>query len=363
MPLSAFWSGIAPRASEVYGHTSLRGLAALSVVAYHAALVAQADELPWGPVTGFLLSSYLFVDLFFVLSGFIMVEAYGDRLQAAWRPGGGGLREVMSYWRRRALKILPNYYIWLGIAIGFWVLRAAYFGNPLLHQDCFSQAIWRHVLLAQTFTEVCVSFNTPLWSIVVELVAYLAFPLLLLALPVWPVLAVAGVLLYASVLSVWGTIDVLTDIQSVLRCLAGFMLGMVMARLALLLPGAALRWGQVPALVGLVVCVALEAQAAALACIPVVVVLTARNQGPLVALLRKRLFYVLGRASFSIYLAHVPLLGMLNVILSKLGVELGLPLASDWRLFVPISVVICGAVGVLAYHWVERRLEAMPALR
>ena len=351
------WAEITPRQTEVYGHTSLRGLAALSVVGYHAALIAQADELAWTPVSGFLLSSFLFVDLFFMLSGFIMVEAYGPRLRAAWGQGAG-LREVLRYWRRRALKILPNYYVWLAVAIGFSVLRAYYFNNPKLYDACFTEAIWRHLLLIQTFTDICINFNTPLWSIVVELIAYLLFPALIVLLPLWPVLAAAALGLYVAVFWGWGTIDVLTGGPSVMRCLAGFMLGMLGARVIAALPRAALVWGQLPVFLVMVVCVSLDAQPAALAAIALVVVLTGRNAGPLVAVLRVGLAYVMGRASFSIYLAHIPLLGALNLVLSKVEAETGIPLATDWRVFVPLTVCVCALVGLVAYQLIERRFEA-----
>ena len=359
MAIAALWRGVAPRASEVYGHTSLRGLAALCVVGYHAALIAQADELAWGLVTGFLLSSFLFVDLFFVLSGFIMVEAYGASMRGAWGPGGSGLRAALSYWRRRALKILPNYYIWLGVAIAFWAARAAYFDNPKLQDPCFGQAVWAHLILVQNFTQTCANFNTPLWSIVVELLAYLAFPALVLLVPFWPVLGLGGVALYTWVYLGWGTVDVLTDYQSVLRCLAGFSIGMALAALTPRLPRRLLVWGQGPALLAVLVSVSWDAQPWALASIALLVALTAQNAGPLVAALRLRPFYLLGRASFSIYLAHIPILGALNLILSKLQSQTGILLATDWQLFVPISMVICAVIGLAAYQMIERPLEQL----
>ncbi|MEM6390178.1 MAG: acyltransferase [Pseudomonadota bacterium] len=363
--MAGFWrtDAVRPRAAEVYGHTALRGLAALCVVGYHAALIAKAGAGGWGPVTGFLLSSFLFVDLFFMLSGFIMVEAYGASLRSALSGalggGGGGLRPVLSYWRKRALKILPNYYIWLAVAIGFWSLRAAYFNNPQLQDPCFGPAIAAHLALVQSFTETCISFNTPLWSIVVELIAYLAFPLLVLALPAWPVLGLGGLALYAWVYLGQGTIDVLTDHPSVLRCLAGFSIGMALVPLSRALPRAVLVWGQGLAFLAVLVAVSWDAQPLALVCIACLVALTAQNLGPLVALLRWRVFYLLGRASFSIYLAHVPLLGLLNLVLSKLQSEIGVPLAGDWRLFVPICILICALAGLMAYMRIEHPLERL----
>lgn len=107
--------------------------------------------------------------------------------------------------------------------------------------------------------------------------------------------------------------------------------------------------------------ISLGAEPAALAFIAALVLVTGRNIGGLVRILQWRVFYVLGRASFSIYLAHMPFLLVLNVILRKVEAELGIPLGSDWRIFIPIA--LCGAalVGIAAYLLVEMRFETRRA--
>lgn len=101
----------ARRPSENFAHTGLRGLAALAVVGFHA----MRHPEPLEPGLGsFLQASYLFVDLFFVLSGFIMFETYAPRLRT-----GAFRKEALRFLFKRALKILPNYYIWLLCGAGF----------------------------------------------------------------------------------------------------------------------------------------------------------------------------------------------------------------------------------------------------
>jgi peptidoglycan/LPS O-acetylase OafA/YrhL len=60
--------------------TSLRGIAALCTVLAHL-IVIWGDVFPWlqdaSLFRDFALHTYLFVDFFFVLSGFVMCHAYG----------------------------------------------------------------------------------------------------------------------------------------------------------------------------------------------------------------------------------------------------------------------------------------------
>ena len=53
----------------------LRGVAAIAVVLFHIRWSNHVTE------THFVRESYLFVDLFFILSGFIITRAYGDQIR------------------------------------------------------------------------------------------------------------------------------------------------------------------------------------------------------------------------------------------------------------------------------------------
>lgn len=78
----------------------VRGIAAISVMFMHF-----LQDLPI-PV---LQSAYLSVDVFFMLSGFILTHSYGERLrQEAWRS---------EYLKRRVIRLYPM--IFIGLTIGF----------------------------------------------------------------------------------------------------------------------------------------------------------------------------------------------------------------------------------------------------
>lgn len=81
----------------------LRGVAALAVVLLHVHLYTLLGMKP------FSTHAYLAVDLFFMISGFILAHAYGDRL--------GSRRGLGDFMRARLLRLYPLYA--LGIALGF----------------------------------------------------------------------------------------------------------------------------------------------------------------------------------------------------------------------------------------------------
>ena len=60
----------------------LRGIAALMVALFHAYGYGNGGGLP--AQSGVLQHAWLFVDLFFVISGYVMAAAYSERLDS-WR--------------------------------------------------------------------------------------------------------------------------------------------------------------------------------------------------------------------------------------------------------------------------------------
>lgn len=82
----------------------MRGVAAIAVLAFHI----RGSLAPVFGGKTFFGGGYLAVDLFFVLSGFVIAHAYDARLAA-----GLGFREFAS---KRAARLLPM--IWVGVAIG-----------------------------------------------------------------------------------------------------------------------------------------------------------------------------------------------------------------------------------------------------
>lgn len=138
----------------------LRGVAALAIAARHAPFLWQQ-----GYPTGLLQRSYLAVDFFFVLSGFVLSYAYSKRFEI-----GMTLREFMI---ARLVRIYPLYAFALMLAvvtglnqIYYGKVDAGSLGLDTLFAVLFAPSLARPDLFP---------LNQPAWSLFCELVANTAF--------------------------------------------------------------------------------------------------------------------------------------------------------------------------------------------
>ena len=99
---------------------SLRGLAAIMVVLYHSPFRFAESSAP------IVTNSYLFVDLFFVLSGFVMAYAYGDKIR-----GGMGFGEYVALRLGRLYPLhLFTLMLWVPYVLVNQYLYDTGFGRP-----------------------------------------------------------------------------------------------------------------------------------------------------------------------------------------------------------------------------------------
>lgn len=156
----------------------LRGVATLVVIFAHAVPVLWAllhggypfTRFDWGAFYA-AHAGWVAVDLFFVLSGFLIT---GILLRAKGRPG-----YYKHFYVRRALRIMPLYYAvllalfalsltrvpWLAVNPGECLAHAAYLGN-----------YWRSIAVATGQPVECGSLRV-YWSLAIEEQFYLAWPL------------------------------------------------------------------------------------------------------------------------------------------------------------------------------------------
>jgi peptidoglycan/LPS O-acetylase OafA/YrhL len=153
----------APRLGVLDG---LRGLAILMVVWYHLWLVT-GYRIPYASFAQIVVQNgYLGVDLFFFLSGTCIALPY-----ARARLNGTEIPRLADFARKRALKILPSYFLALAI---FGFVFHDRFDGPLQEFGHFAaHAAFVHVFSPATFG----SFSGPLWTLGVEVQFYALFAL------------------------------------------------------------------------------------------------------------------------------------------------------------------------------------------
>ncbi len=161
---------VAPRQPAFDALTGLRALAALWVIAYHyrSGVFSSLGANHVLPVLGF---GYLGVDLFFILSGFVIWHAHGPEMAHPT------LRKFVRFICLRAARLYPVYLftlaifagmVWLLPALGFQVVRSGDY--PLKH-------FILSILLVQTWGLTReLTWNFPSWSVSAEWFCYLLFP-------------------------------------------------------------------------------------------------------------------------------------------------------------------------------------------
>jgi peptidoglycan/LPS O-acetylase OafA/YrhL len=142
-------------ASRIPGLDALRGLAALLVLAYHSRSLALPEAA--------LTHGYLAVDLFFVISGFVLAGAYAAELAA-----GQGARFMV----RRLKRLYPMALLGLLLGAAIWLARS--------HDPASTALLLVFGLAFVPFTASHDIFpmNGPQWSLMWELVANLAYALI-----------------------------------------------------------------------------------------------------------------------------------------------------------------------------------------
>ena len=303
---------------------SLRGVCALLVCLFHFPATGVLLE------TGFIRHSTLFVDFFFVLSGFVIAANYIDRLQA-------GPSLMRFFW----LRIGRLYPLHLAVFLAYFAFELARFASGA--GDAFTgdkavETIPTNLLLIHSLgIHDDASWNRPSWSISCELFAYVAFALSTVA---------AGKLRYvAYAMLTAGSFFMLAHFNDgkflatadygYFRCLMGFFAGVFVWRAwkgidgALEAPTQALAsWTfvEIAAIAGVVAYVSLVPQPsllnfAAPAVFGGAVLVFAFEKGAVSSALRIKGATFVGLLSYSIYMVHQFLIDrLLNV--AKVGEKL-----------------------------------------
>ncbi len=147
----------------------LRAFAALSVVVYHVIEHGRWSSYPTeGLLTAFRIG-WVGVDIFFVISGFVIAYSALILYRSAPALFAG------QYWRRRLVRILPLYLLTLAMWIAF--VWPTFFGQAA--RD-WAWQLFTHLTFIHSFwPETHGAIDGPNWSLAIEMQFYLAVALLI----------------------------------------------------------------------------------------------------------------------------------------------------------------------------------------
>lgn len=289
---------------------SLRGLSACSVFFYHFITTGIICNLP------IFRHAWLFVDFFFVLSGFVIAASYGDRLARGFPTGEFMLLRLGRIYPLHLFMIL----LYLILETGGFFFGTG--GTTLRHPFTDTRTLPQlaaNLLLVQCFGLFpTVSWNGPSWSIAAEMWTYLlaALGLAWLGRRFFVIILPAAIVIAPLVILWSGHLTLnLSYSWALARCIFGFALGMLTFQLhsmtrprlhALQRNSATLLEVAVLTLV-VVVLWTVQPGLAEFALPPmfaVVVLVLAVQRGAVSDLLRTPPLRFLGLTSYSIYMVH-----------------------------------------------------------
>jgi peptidoglycan/LPS O-acetylase OafA/YrhL len=174
-------SPVAPASqTRLLGIEGLRALAAAAVVVTHAGeFSSRRGEFAAGPIAEVTAPFAAGVLLFFVLSGFLLYRPFAVAVVR-----GQPLPSIRRYYRNRALRILPAY--WVILAVTVFVLQSAVVGfdPPRYTTGRFHDlgVFLKNLFLVHNYSPGTIGTGiTPTWSLAIEVVFYAALPALALA--------------------------------------------------------------------------------------------------------------------------------------------------------------------------------------
>ena len=354
-----------PKPRLIPALTGVRAFIAWWVVLFHAQshLLALVPEFDWivRPIVG---SGHMRVDIFFVLSGFVLSYRYAPEFQTARGTG------YTAFMLRRLWRIYPLHLITL-LALLLLAGVAALSGRDpglLRHSDGFD-VITNLLLIQAWILPMKFSWNYPAWSLSSEWLAYLTFPALSALLwrvrSAWAALAGAAVLLTGmSISCTWMLNEGIYGYDFMIRLVTEFTAGCLLYHVYRAGILQHWRWDILtPAIfvASLLLGVWMEVQGYKVFWLVLLFAMIlfglAHEGGPAVRLFESRPMQYWGRRSYSLYITHALSIYLLAAVFPAAGFEdsgTGLRVV----LFV-VYIAFMGLVGVFTYRYLEEPLRRM----
>jgi peptidoglycan/LPS O-acetylase OafA/YrhL len=354
---------------------SWRGIAALFVALYRFQAEGWLFHLP------IVRHAALFVDFFFVLSGFVIAYAYLDRLDNGRAFGNFILRRFGRLWPLHVAMFLPF--------LAFEIIRLASGADdsapPFTGYRAPGTIPVELAFLSSLGFYPTTGWNTPSWSISSEFWTYVVFGLL--CLPARRFMGwIAAAIVAGALTAIWiygpGHLDI-TFAAGTVRCMAGFFAGVLVClawrRLRPRLPElrGAMGAAEIPALAFAGAFIWLAGETSASLAAPFVfgafVFIFTAEAGPVSRLMGGKAFRLIGELSYSIYMTALFLalvsgrLVMVAIAKTGIGVTREISVAGEtWEVFslpwagVNDLLALAYLTGVVLVSWCTWRLVEKP---
>jgi peptidoglycan/LPS O-acetylase OafA/YrhL len=330
--------------------TGLRFILALWIAVFH--LGDMYDHAGWGSHP-FMRAGIARVDLFFVLSGFVLTHIYWARMKGAFDFG--------AFLQARVARLVPLHLLALAI-IGVIVVAGVLTGRTEEVSNYTLHGLLANLLLLGAWgIPNSGAWNFPAWAISAEFTGYLLFPLFLALATCFrtrPLLFLALVLGLAALTDLLfriilgrSLVESTGDLGSIRGAVV--MLAGVSARVAFEAFGFSARGGTILAVAGLAIAItaaALEISTAMIAAGGVLLMmgLAARDMAGANSLLDSPLMVRLGQWSYAIFILHVPLYMLMFNAAAFFGHALVMDVLTS-----AIMVTILLMVSAFAHHMIE----------
>lgn len=351
---------MAQKISEIRSLTGLRGLAALYVVIFHALILPATST---NPMAVFLNNGYLAVDVFFILSGFVMGLVHGRDFE-----GGFNLSAYKKFLTKRLARIYPLYFVVLSVTLALYIAVPARIPEGTSAPN-FLQAFENYFLIQAWGLNK--SFVAQSWSISTEFGAYLLFPVLIYAALsqsikrtlIIAVLVPIGIIILPFIFQIT-TKEMSLDIWQgntlgpICRCVLEFTIGLLCYRFFQIKRTTSFlnkEWlGLTLAAIISALLFVKNSDIAIVLILPFFILSLTSDKTVLARFFGNRLIHWLGLISYSVYLVH-NLVFYFREDIQAASEAVHIPHAYTFSLILCLPLVICA--GALTYYGIEKPMR------
>jgi len=347
---------------EIKSLTGIRGVAALWVVSMHYFETLKVDNSLY--ISKLLANGFVAVDMFFLLSAFVMCLAYSEEYKNKI-----SIQSYKLFIKKRFVRIYPAYIFWLFMFLSFDFVK--------LNLD-YGKILVNLLLIQNLFKDAVVSIVC--WSLCAEWILYILFPFLFFILQKVESRLIKIVLILVCLIGIYilpimtnyyidfykifskvtptGNLAVVKGINSIIRCFISYVMGI---NLFLLIKDykvinySLVRNMKYVAVISIFVISYFEksAEAYVLLVISSVILISTLylDYKQLASFLASKTLYFLGQTSYSIYLCHQFILIFASILAKKF-----FPSDYDDRMQILLvlgSLVILIPISYLSYKFIE----------